>query len=177
MVAPPPSTVRSVAVLPPANRTGGDLVVAGTSLLEVYAFGTDRTTVADVLAAELRAQLVRRGFTVVSPDVVATATEHRPVGSPEAAAEIARRGGLSDPVLFVAIDRFEVDAGTHPAFIIVAADAALVEPAKGVVLWESHRRAGPIATPGTATLGAAYEIAARKLAEELVASWTAPAPR
>src|SRR6185436_3467069 len=62
---PPPSTVRSVAVLAPSNRTGDGLLVAGASLLEKYAFHTDRVTVADVLGAELRSQLAHRGFAVV----------------------------------------------------------------------------------------------------------------
>ena len=173
---PPPSTVRSVAVLAPSNRTGDGLLVSGASLLEKYAFRTDRVTVADVLGAELRSELAHRGFAVVPPDVVHAATGGRPAGTPEAAAEMARHGHLDAPVLMVAIDRWEPDAETHPAFVIVALDAALVESSSGTVLWSSHRRASPVATPGTVTLGTAYEIAARKVAEELVGSWGSERP-
>jgi hypothetical protein len=175
-VAPPPSTVRTVAVLPPSNRTGDGLLVTGSSFLEKYAFATDRVTVGDVLAAELRATLAHRGFAIVRPELVQSATEGRPPGSPEAALEIARHGHLEDPVLFVAIDRWEPDAATHPAFVIVALDAALIDPQSGAVLWQAHRRASPIATAGSVTLATAYETAAEKAANELVGSWDAGHP-
>ena len=51
-------------------------------------------------------------------------------------------------MLYVAIDRWEPDAPTHPAFVIVALDAALVDSASGAVRWQTRRRAAPIATPG-----------------------------
>src|SRR5206468_1127472 len=123
--------------------------------------------------AELRAQLAYRGFTVVSADVVQSATEGRP-GSPETAAEIARHAHLDDPVLSVAIDRWEPDVGMQPSSVIVALEAALVDPATGSVLWHVHRRARPIRTPGAVTLASAYEFAAAKAAEELLESWGAP---
>src|SRR5262249_36785451 len=71
---PPPATVHSVAVLPPSNRTGDSLLVSGTSLLEQYAFHTDRATVPDVLAPQLRMQLRRRGIAGVSPEVAHAGT-------------------------------------------------------------------------------------------------------
>ena len=174
--SPPPASVRTVAVLPPSNRTGDPLLVAGSSLLERYAFKTDRITVGDVLAIELRDRLGRSGFAVVAPDVVDSAIGGRPAGSADAAAELARNGHLTDPVLFVAIDRWEPDGGTHPTFVIVALDAALVDPPTGAVLWHAHRRASPIATPGVVTLASAYEIAAEQAAEDLVGSWNAARP-
>jgi hypothetical protein len=166
---PPPRTVRSVAVFPPSNQTGDGLLVAGTSLLEKYAFDTDRVTVADVLGTELRVGLARRGFAVVSPDVVRAATAGRHVATAEAAAELARAGHVADPVLLLTIDRWEPDQGIHPDFIIVALDAVLVDPANGAVLWHAHRGASPIATPGTVTLGSAHEIAVKRVVEELLA--------
>ncbi len=175
--APPPSAVQRVAVLVPSNRTGDGLLVAGTSLLEKYALKTERVTVPDVLGAALREQLERRGFAVVPPEVVQSATAGRAAGSPEAAAEMARKGHLDAPVLMVAIDRWEPDAETHPAFVIVALDAALVDPSNGAVLWRAHRTASPIATSGTVNLGSAYEIAARKAAEDLLGSWGRERPR
>ncbi len=168
---PPPASVHTVAVLPPSNRTGDGLLVAGASLLERYALSTDRVTVPDVLAAELRSTLVHRGLGVVPPETVHAATGGRTVASPEGAAEIARQGHLSAPLLLVVIERWEPDADTHPAFVIVALDATLVDPATGGVLWSMHRRPRPIATPATVALGTAYEIAAKKVAEELVGTW------
>jgi hypothetical protein len=165
--------VRAVAVLTPYNRTGDELLVAGTSVLERYAFGTDRVTVPQVVAIELRAALARRGYTVVPPELVVAATEGRAASSPDAAADLARHGHLDDPVLMVIIDQWQPDAPTQPAFVIVAIQAALVDPSSGTVLWQTRRRARPIATPGSVTLGAAYETAVRSVVEELVGTWYA----
>ncbi len=172
----PPATVRTVAVLTPGNRTGDELLVAGTSVLERYAFGTERVTVPQVLAIELRAALARRGYAVVAPELVVAATEGRPVYSPDAAAELARHGHLDEPVLMVVVDQWQPDAPTQPTFVIVALQAALVEPSSGTVLWHTRRRASPVATPGSVTLGAAYEIAVRKVVEELVGAWGTERP-
>ena len=171
-VAPPPKTVTSVAVLPPNNRTSDSLLVAGTSFFEKYALATDRVTVPDVLGVSLRAELVRRGFAVVPPEAVVAAMAGRQPGSPEAAIEIARKGGLEGSVLYTEIVRWEPDGGMHPAFVIAAVRATLLDAQSGVVLWQSERRAAPVATPGTVTVGTAYEIAAQKVADELLAAWS-----
>jgi hypothetical protein len=72
-VAPPPATIRTIAVLPPNNRTGDPLFVSGTSVLEKYVFRSPPATVADILAAEAGDELERRGYTVVAPGQVAAA--------------------------------------------------------------------------------------------------------
>jgi hypothetical protein len=167
--APPPALVHTVAVLPPANRTGDPLLVAGASFLERYALRTERVTVPDVLAAEARGQLARRGFTVVPAADVDAATEGRAPASAEGAAEIASRARLPGLALYLDVRRWEPDAPTHPAFVIVAMGAALVDPATGGVAWSAERRASPVATPGEVTLGEAYVTAARKVTEELLA--------
>jgi len=166
--APLPHAGQTIAVMPPSNQTGDPLLVSGTSLLEQYAFDTPRATVGDVLAAELGLRLRRRGFTVVADDVVRAATEGRGTGNPEAAAELARHAHLTEPLLVVAIDRWEPDGDTHPDFVIVALEAWLVDPGTGAVRWHTHRRANPISTPGSVTLASGYQIAAGKAAEELV---------
>jgi hypothetical protein len=166
---PPPANLRAVAVLPPSNRTGDGLLVAGTSLLEKYALKTARVTVPEVLAAEAREQLRRRGVAVVPPDAVEAATGGRTPGSPEAAAEIARVGKLEGDALYLEITRWEGDGSMHPSYVIVGLDAALVEPATGKTVWHHHRHAGPVPTPGAITVGAAYEIAAAKVAAEILA--------
>ena len=177
--APPPPTVRSVAVLPPRDQTGESLAVAGTSLLERYAVRTERVTVADVLGIALREQLERRGIALAATDALPAAADARTPTTAAAAAEIAHRAHIDDPALFVTIDRWEPDNPTHPAFVIVALDATLIDPATGTVLWHLHRSARPIATPGTVTSGTAHEIAARQAAAELLTSWpeTTAAPR
>src|SRR5216683_5559074 len=72
--APPlPATVRTIAVLPPNNRTGDPLLIESASFWDPSAARPGRVTVADVLAAEARAQLVRRGFTVMAPEAVTAA--------------------------------------------------------------------------------------------------------
>jgi len=170
-VAPPPPAdlPHTVAVLPPANRTGDALLVAGTSLLEKYALRTDRITVPDVLASEARLQLTRRGFAVDSPDDIENVTHGRAPGSPEAAAEIASRAKLAGLALFLEIRRWEPDAPTHPAFVLVGVTASLVDPATGRVVWRAERATAPVATPGEVALGPAYVTAARKVIEELLA--------
>jgi hypothetical protein len=170
----PPSTVRSVAVLTPVNRTGDELLVTGGTLLERYVMHTYRVTVPDVLAIELRTELTRRGFAVVPPETVETVAQKGRTPTLEAAIAAARGGDLHDPVPFVTIDQWQTNGGTEPDFIIVALDATLVDPERGTVLWHVRRRARPIGTPGTVTLGDAYEVAARKAAVELLASWGDP---
>ena len=167
--APPADMPHTIAVLAPANRTGDPLLVAGTSFVEKYALKGERVTVPDVLASEARLQLARRGFTVISAEEVATATQGRVPGSPEAAAEVASRGRLSGLALYLDVRRWEPDAPTHPSFVLVALTASLVEPATARVVWSTERRTSPVATPGEITLGAAYVTAARKVMEEMLA--------
>ena len=166
---PPADMARTVAVLAPANRTGDPLLVAGTSFLEKYALKSDRITVPDVLASEARLQLARRGFAVVSSEEVATATQGRAPGSPEAAAEVASRARLAGLALYLDIRRWEPDAPTHPSFVLVGLTASLVDPATARVVWSAERKTSPVATPGEIALGPAYVTAARKVVEEMLA--------
>jgi hypothetical protein len=168
--APPPANMaRTVAVLAPANRTGDPLLVAGTSFLEKYALKSERVTVPDVLAFEARLQLARRGFTVVSADEVATATQGRAPGSLEGAAEIASQAKLAGLALYLDIRRWEPDAPTQPSFVLVGLTASFVDPATARVVWSAERRTAPVATPGEIALGSAYMTAARKVMEEMLA--------
>jgi hypothetical protein len=166
---PPANLVRTVAVLPPANRTGNELLVAGTSVLEKYALRTDRVTVPDVVASEARLQLARRGFSVVPADEVERTTGGHAPGSADAAADIAARGNLDGLALYVEIRRWEPDAPTHPAFVLVALTASLVDPASHRIVWTANRPTSPGATPGEVAIGAAYVTAARKVMEEVLA--------
>jgi len=176
-VSPPPANmVHTVAVLPPNNRTADPLLVAGASFLEEYALRTDRITVPDVLAAEARLQLGRRGFTVVPADVVDSATQGRAPGSPQAAAEIATRGKLDGIVLYIEIRRWEPDVSLRPTFVLVSLTASLVDPASGRVLWSADHPLSPLPTPGSVTAGSAYATAAQQVMKELLTPLGAERP-
>jgi hypothetical protein len=166
---PPRDLPRRIAVLPPNNRTGDPLLVSGASLLEKYAMKTARVGVPDVVASEARLQLARRGFEVVPEETVDAATEGRAPGSPEAAVELAAHGKLDVPVLYLEIRRWEADAPTHPAYVIVGLTAHLVDPSTRRTVWSAERAAHPVATPGEVAIGPAYVTAARKAVEELLA--------
>ena len=57
----------------------------------------------------------------------------------------------------------------HPRRIIVALEARLIDTATGHVVWTAHPPLRPVPTPGAITRWVAYTIAARKVAEELLA--------
>jgi hypothetical protein len=171
---PAPPSLRpgqAIAVLPPNNRSGDPLLVAGASFLDRYAFHAKQVTVGDVLAGETRFQLAERGVPVIPAATLAQAIDGQAPQSPQAAGEIAARAKLEALALYLEIRRWEPDAPTHPAFVIVGASASLVDPVSGKVVWQLDRPAAPIATPGEVTLETAYETAARKLAAEIVSAF------
>jgi len=167
---PPPdlSGGRPIAVLPPNNRTGDPLAVAGTSFLDRYAFHAERVTVGDVLAGEARFLLAERGIAVIPRETLARALDGRTPQSASAAAQIAAHAKLDALALYLEIRRWEPDAPVHPAFVIVGLSASLVDPASGKVVWQFDRRPAPVATPGEVTLENAYETAARKVIAEIL---------
>lgn len=165
-IPPPPRDVRVVTVLPANNRTGEDLIIAGASLIETYVLPAARVAVPDVLAAEAGALLRTRGYRVTD-----AALGGRAPASAEDAARLAGERALAGFVLYLEIRRWEADAGTHPAFVIVGVSAILMDVAGGREVWSARLPVHPIATPGAVTLGTAYEIAARAVVGELLASW------
>ena len=168
---PAPPSLRpeqAIAVLPPNNRSGDPLLVAGASFFDRYVLHAERVTVGDVLAGEARFQLAEKGVPVIPQAALARAIDGQVPQSPQAAGEIAARAKLDALVLYLEIRRWEPDAPTHPAFVIVGVSASLVDPASGKVVWQLERPAAPIATPGEVTLETAYETAARKLVAEIV---------
>lgn len=167
--SPPPEMPRTVVVLPPNNRTGDPLLVAGATMLERYVTRGERVAVPDVLASEARIDLERRGLTVVPAEVVDEATGRVPTSVEDAAALAMRAKPDAGAALYLEIRRWEPDAATHPAFIIVGMTASLVEPASGRVIWSATRPSKPVATPGEISAGAAYVTAARAVMEEMLA--------
>ena len=170
-VAPPlPATVRTIAVLPPNNRTGDPLLVESASFWHPYADRPGRVTVADVLAADVRAQLERRGFKVMAPEAVTAAIGNQTPGSPEEAAALVARGKLEGGALYLEIRRWDADMSPlHPRRILAAVEAYLIDAATGQVVWTAHYPLRPVPTPGAITRWVAYTIAARKVAAELLA--------
>ena len=165
---PLPATARTIAVLPPNNRTGDPLLIESASFLHPDADRPGRVTVADALATEVRAQLTRRGVTVIAPAVVTAAIGTQTPHSPEEAAEVAARGKLEASVLYMEIRRWEADMSSlHPQRVMVALEARLLDPATGQTVWIAQRPLHPVPTPGVIVRWMAYTIAARKVAEAL----------
>src|SRR5215510_3552369 len=129
--APPlPATARTIAVLPPNNRTGDPLLVESASFLHPEADRPGRVTVPDVLATEMREQLAQRGITVIA------AIGRQAPGSPEEAVALAAQGKFEGSALYIEIRRWEADLSPlHPRRVIVALEARLLEPATGRTVW------------------------------------------
>jgi hypothetical protein len=163
-----PATARTIAVLPPNNRTGDPLLIESASFLHPYADRPGRVTVADVLATEAREQLARRGIKVMAPEAVTAAIGNQTPRSSEEAADLAARGKLEGSALYIEIRRWEADMSPlHPRRVIVALEARLLDTATGQTVWTAQRPLHPVSTPGAVVRWMAYTIAARKVAEEL----------
>ena len=169
--APPlPTTAHTIAVLPPNNRTGDPLIIESASFFHPDAAGPGRVTVPDALAAEVRAQLERRGFKVMTPEVVMTAIGNQTPSSPEEAADLAVHGQLEGSALYIEIRRWDADMSpTHPQRILVALEARLIDTATGRAVWIAQLPLRPVPTLGAITRWRAYTIATRKITEELFA--------
>ena len=165
LLAPSPAGIRAIAV---NNRTGDPLLVAGASFFENYVVRTDRITVPDVLAAEARFQLARRGFAVSAPEAVAAATGDHPPANPQEAAAVAARNNFDASVLYIDLRRWEADAPFRPQFVIVSLAVLLIEPSTGQVLWRADHPSRPVPTKGVVSLGDAYTIAARAVMQEML---------
>ena len=167
-IPPLPATARTIAVLPPNNRTGDPLLIESASFWHPDADRPGRVTVADALATEARGQLTQRGITVMAPEAVTAAIGKQPPRSPEEAAALVAGGRLEGSALYIEIQRWEADMSPlHPWRVIVDLEARLLDPATGRTVWTDQRPLHPVPTPGVATRWRAYMIAARKVAEEL----------
>lgn len=145
----PPSGVRTVVVAAPQDRTG--TVLGGERYLERL-LCEPRTTLAEVLAAELRRALSHRGFTVL------------------AAVEASSGAGAIDAVtLALDVQRWEPDV-PELRFVRVSFDARLLDE-DGTVLWSAGRTGWQVPTRGAPTPEAAATMAARAVAEGLVEGW------
>ncbi len=163
------ATAGAIAVLPPNNRTGDDLLVAPGSLVGKYVFDDARVTIPDVLAGEARRQLARRGYTLVPTETVDTALGgQRPDSAPDAAL-LATRHHIDASVLYIEIRNWEANAHFNPDFVIVSIQATLVDPSTGRVLWTADHPSRPVPTPGAVNPGDASVTAAAKVMKEMMA--------
>jgi hypothetical protein len=142
-------------------------------MLEKYVFRSQPVTVADVLAAEARGELERRGYTIVAPQKVEVAIGSQTPTSPTDAADLAARGQLDGSVLYIEIKQWQpaLEESLHPRRVIVALGASLIDVASGHVVWTAQLPLRPVPTPGAVTRPHAYTIAAHEIAAELFASW------
>jgi hypothetical protein len=171
-IKPPPPAfvpVQTIAVFPANNLTGDTLLIAGGSLLEKYVMHTDRYTVGEALADEARAELMRRGFEVVEPELVNAAMMAHSPSSAEDAASLAAHAHIQGAVLYIEIRRWEPDVAYKPTGIIVSLSVSLLDTATGRVLWTANHPLRPVQTPGVINLGNAYSVAARTLMRDMLA--------
>ena len=165
---PVPVAVQRIAVFPPNNQTGDPLLVAAGTALEGYTFATERVTVPDLLAAEARTQLTRRGFALVDPRAVDSATRNAVPSSVQDAAAIATRNKIDGAVLYTVVRQWEPDNAFQPRTVVAAVEVSLVDAASGRVLWSAEHPARPIQTDGAISVGQAYGMAARMVMEQLL---------
>lgn len=166
---PVPTSVHTVAVFPPLNRTNDELLITGGSLLEKYVFHSERITVPDVLAAEARTLLERAGYRLISPELVESATGGQAPKSATEAAATAAAHDLAGDVLYIDLRQWTPDLTYGPAAIIVSMRIDLIDPSSSRVIWSADRPLRPIRTPATINFSQAYFVAARSVIEEMLA--------
>lgn len=147
---PGPSGLQRVVVEEPVNRTGGDLVVEGPGLFSRL-IGENPSTVPDVLAEDLRAQLEYRGFRL-------------------------GKGKKDDvPVLRTEIRRWDPYTADYAA-VTVDVTVALIEPGSGRTLWSATRSGWKVRTIDAHSRGEAFRLASAAIAEALFEDWKPAAP-
>jgi hypothetical protein len=172
-VAPLPSTVHRIAVLPPNRPSEADKTPASASLDGVQ---PARLTVADVLAADARVLLAQKGFQVVDPTSVETATHGRVPTSPRMAAEIVADAHLDATALYIEVPVWQTntDSSFTASAVIVALNVRLVD-SRGEVVWQVRRPTKPVPLYGTILTGQADVLAAEAVMREVLAP-LGPAP-
>jgi hypothetical protein len=127
-------------------------------------------TVGDVLAQQARLRLTAKGFEVVSPSVVKAAIKDRVPSSPQIAAQMLREANLDAAALYIEVRRWEPmpdSRGMKADGVIVALDAAMIDPKTGAVLWQVHRPSRPVPVYGVVLTGQANVIVAETVIREI----------
>jgi hypothetical protein len=146
---PPPSGLGRIAVEEPANRTGHSLEMDDRGALALV-LGPKRSTVSEILAADLRRVLAKHRFDVV-----------------------AARGAA--PTLRVELGRFEAYAADY-SMVTVDLTAKVVEPDTKRELWSATRTGWIVRTPDAESRPQAYVAASRAVAEGLLEGWQPDKP-
>jgi len=168
-VPPAPSSVQRIAVLPPHTPGSGSAPPAAAAPGGGL-FNAPRLTLADVLAAAARLELVRQGFQVVDPLTVDAAVHGEAPASPEMAAQMARAAQLNATAMFIDVRLWEPNnTGMRTDGVIVALDVALVDPQTGSVVWEVRRTPKPVPLYGVVLQGQADIFVAETVMRELLA--------
>jgi hypothetical protein len=142
---PGPVGVQDIAIQPPSNQTGRDLIVDQPGLLGSY-LGEKRETVPEVLAGDVRSLLRDRGFRVLTGNAE---------GVPTLRTEIRRW------------DPYSADYSR----VTVSLLAMLIDPTSGRTLWTVARSDWNVETPAARNGQEASGIAARDVARALVEGW------
>ena len=163
----PAPTAGSVAVLPARDLTSTTDAVdtRGTSIVD-RVLGRDQPTVAEVVTAAASSALQNAGWNVVAPHELGVDGGPRDVAAATRTAAAAVGPGA---LLDLEIRRWEPDATTHPAFVIVGVHARLLEVGTGRELWRATPPVHPVSTAGSVTLTSAYQTAAATVVRELLA--------
>jgi hypothetical protein len=164
---PLPQTVRRVAVLPPYQRGAGADGRGADSNLP----GLPSMNVVDVLAQQARLRLAEKGFDVVAPSIVRSATENRVPTNPQSAAQIMRDAHLDVAAMFIDVRRWQpAMTGMKTDAVIVALDVTIVDPNSGAVLWQASRPSRPVPLYGVLLTGQANVLAGETVMKELLGS-------
>ncbi len=142
---PAPRGIMEITVQAPTNTTGRELVIDDPGTLGRY-LGVTRSTVPEVLAADLRTLLADRGFRVVP--------------------------GTTDyvPALRTEI-RSWVPYSADYSQVTVSLVASLIDPEDGRTLWATEQRDWRVQTPHARSAPEASTFASLAIARALVDGW------
>jgi len=144
-VAPGPRGIERIAVQQPVNRTGRPLMVDEPGLLGKV-LDEKPSNVPDVLGDDLRAELVNRGFQVVTD------------------------GSRSSPALRTEIRRWEPHSANY-SMVSVDVVATVVEPTSGRELWSTQRSGWNVPTRDARSSREASVAASAAIARALLEGW------
>ena len=155
-VAPGPRGIERIAVQQPVNRTGRPLMVDEPGLLGKVldekpsnvpdVLGEKSSNVPDVLGENLRAELVNRGFQVVTD------------------------GSRTSPALRTEIRRWEPYSANY-SMVTVDVVATVVEPTNGRELWSTQRSGWNVPTRDARSSREASVAASAAIARALLEGW------
>ena len=144
-VAPGPRGIERIAVQLPVNRTGRPLVVDEPGVLG-RVLDEKASNVPDVLGENLRAELVNRGFQIVTD------------------------GSRTSPALRTEIRRWEPYSADY-SMVTVDVVATVVDPTNGRELWSTQRSGWNVATRDARSSAEASVAASAAIAHSLLEGW------